>query len=163
MVCCEDHIISADWGPRRDPAASGQLNQLRTPAADLAWPPADACGQAVMSPDDLDRIDVATGSVLHTRIEADDLRGSMLLNRVDPSILSEDVVLHVGHAQAPRDFLAHRRDGLVEHAAHLDETGQQIGQTEPQYRAAAEGTAGTLPAVRSGSNQPASDRQARTW
>jgi hypothetical protein len=154
MVSRQDHIMRADSGSRGDPPADVQPAQPRSRSAGLVQPQPGTSRS-------LDHSDVGTDSLRRTGVEISDLHGSVLLNPVDPSILSEEVVGHAGLARALQDFVTYWHDELGGYAAHLDSTGQQLGQTEARYRATDEDAAETLSTV--DSDQSASGGRNRTW
>lgn len=156
MVSRQDHVIRVDSGSDQDSSARVQRAQPVTRSAELSQPQAETLESG-------EGIDVGTDSLRRTGAEISDLHGLVLLNPVDPSILSEDVVGHAGLARALQDFVARWHDELGGYAAHLDETGRQLGRAESQYRATDEDSAETLSTMDPGSDQPASDGRNRTW
>lgn len=147
MISRQDHAIRADDGPVHDPAASGSADQPSSTAAKLGRPPDSIHDGSRARQHDAGLVDVTTDSARRTGIDISELRGSVRLNPVDSSLLSEEVVGHAGLARVLQDFVQHWHHELGAYAAHLDDAGQQLELTASDYRATDDDAADTLSAL----------------
>lgn len=163
MVSRHDHAIKNDRGPDDDPTAGGQADQPSASSADLVQPLAHARSGPRTPQQDPERFDAIADSLRRTGAEISDLRNSVLLNPVDTSSLSEDVVGHAGLARALQDFIEYWHNELGVYAVHLDDTGQQLGHVASRYRATDEDATTTLSALDSDSSRAAEEARDPAW